>query len=152
MKLAFSGEARYPEYEDGYALYRKRSKSGSYMDYKTYKKVIREYCKAIAERLRDEGYVQLPADIGALAAVSIERKPQFRGKKFIGYGKMDWEKGHFDGSNKAFGITFLPRMRKKNNLRCYGFVANRQLFKRVKAESERYQCKWRPLEFSDEMI
>ena len=152
MKLAFSGEARYTDYNDGYDLYVKRSKKGEYVDFKTYKRIIRQYCAIIADKLLEDGYVELPADIGAIAAVTIERKPQYRGKKFIGYGKMDWEKGHYDGSNKAFGITFLPRRRKKDNLRCYGFVANRKLFKRVKEKSQDYHCKWKPLDFSEEMI
>lgn len=152
MKLAFNGEARYPDFEKGYELYVKRSKSGETMSLKAYKRVIREYCKTLADTLYEEGYVELPAGLGAIAAVIIDRKPQYRGKKFIGYGKMDWKKGHYDGSNKAFGITFLPRRRKKDNLRCYGFVANRQLFKRVKSHSEDYQCKWRPLEFTNDMI
>ena len=152
MKLAFSGEARYADYNDGYDLYVKRSKKGEYVDLKTYKRIIRQYCAIIADKLLEDGYVELPADLGAIAAVTIERKPQYRGKKFIGYGKMDWGKGHYDGSNKAFGITFLPRRRKKDNLRCYGFVANRRLFRRVKEKSQDYHCKWKPLDFSEEMI
>ena len=152
MKLAFSGEARYPDYKKGYELYVKRSKAGNCMDFKTYKRVIRKYCMSLAERLCDSGYVELPAGLGAIVPITIDRKAQYRGNKFIGYGKMDWEKGHYDGSNKAFGITFLPRRRKKDNLRCYGFVANRKLFKRVKEKSDDYQCEWKPLQFNDDMI
>lgn len=152
MKLAFSGFARYPDFDDGYELYVKRSKAGAYMDKETYKRVIREYCKAIADVLYNRGYVELPAGMGSISAIRIERKLQYRGKKFIGYGKIDWRKGMYDGNIRAFGITFLPKWRKKNNLRCYGFVANRKLFKRVKEYSESYQCPWTPLEFSDEMI
>ena len=152
MKLAFSGEARYPEYDKGYDLYVKRSKSGKYMDKETYKKVIRKYCSVLSDRLYEEGYIELPAGLGAIVPVTIQRKAQYRGKRFIGYGKMDWGKGHYDGSPTAFGVTFLPRRRKKDNLRCYGFVANRKLFKRLKQRSEDYHCPWKPLEFSDEMI
>ena len=152
MKLAFSGEARYTDFSPGYELYVKRSKTGKYVDLKTYKRIVRSYCKALAERLCDEGYVELPAGLGAIAAITMDRKPQYRGKKFVGYGKMDWEKGHYDGSAKAFGITFLPRRRKKDNLRCYGFVANRALFKKIKAKSETYGCRWKPLEYTDDLI
>lgn len=152
MKLAFSGKAHYPDFEKGYELYVKRSKTGNYMDFKTYKRVIKTYCRTLAERLCDDGYVDLPSGLGAIMAITLRRRPQYRGDKFIGYGKMDWEKGHYDGSSKAFGITFLPRRRKKDNLRCYGFVANRRLFKKVKEKSEDYHCGWKPLNFSDEMI
>ena len=152
MKLAFSGYARYPDYDDGYDLYVKRSKSGTYMDKKTYKRVVREYCRAMAESLYDYGFVELPAGLGSLSAIRIERKARYIGDRLVGYGKIDWRKGMYDGSLRAFGITFLPKWRKKNNLRCYGFVANRKLYKRVKEYSESYQCPWTPLEFSDEMI
>jgi len=152
MKLAFSGQAKYPDFKKGYDLYTKRARTASYMDYATYKRVVREYCKIASQQLCDEGFVKLPAGIGAVAAITIRRKPQFRGTKFIGYGKMDWKAGHYDGSSTAFGITFLPRMRKKNNLRSYGFVANRRLFKKVKEESESYHCAWKPLEFNEDMI
>jgi len=90
--------------------------------------------------------------LGQIAAAIITRKPQYRGKKFIGYGKMDWDKGCFDGSPKAFGIVFLPNRNKKAGLRCYGFVANRKLFKRMKARYESDDCPWVPLEFNDDMI
>lgn len=152
MKLAFSGEARYADFNDGYALYVKRAKTDDYMDLSSYKKVIRSYCKALAERLCDEGMIDFPCGVGSIFAVEITRRPQYRGKKFIGYGKMDWDKGCFDGSPKAFGLTFLPTIRRKNNLRCYGFVANRKLFKKVKEQSQSYFCQWRLLPFSDEMI
>ena len=152
MKLAFSGEGRYPDYDKGYELYVKRAKTDSYVDKKTYKRLIRKYCAELAEQLYENGFVQLPGDMGIISAALFERRPQYRGKKFIGYGKMDWEKGHYDGSSTAFGITFLPRLRKKDNLRCYGFVANRRLFKRMKERYESYHCPWTPVRFSDEMI
>ena len=152
MKLAFSGEGRYPEFEDGYRLYLKRARTNDNIDLKTYKKVVRLYCRRLAERLCENGIVDLPSGLGSIAAVTMDRKPQFRGTKFIGYGKKDWETGQYDWSKKAFGIAFLARSRKKDNLRSYGFVANRRLFKKISEHKDSFYCNWKPLEFNDEMI
>lgn len=152
MKLAFSGQARYPDYDDGYDLYVKRSRTNAYMSKESYKKVIRMYCKVLADRLYETGFIELPSGLGHVAVVTIDRKVKYFGDKRIGLGKMDWGKGRYDGSRKAFGITFLPRRRNKDNLRSYGFVANRRLFKKVKERSEDFTCNWKPLEFNDEMI
>lgn len=150
MKLAFSGQARYTDFETGYQLYRNRAKNEC-SDLVMYKRAIRAYCKRLAARLKTTGIIDLPAGLGSLAAVTMIRKPQYRGKKFIGFGKMDWEKGYYDGDIHAFGIVFLPKRTKSENLRSYGFVANRRLFKEVKNNCMEKQM-WSPLEFSDEMI
>lgn len=152
MKLAFNGEAKYPDFRDGYELYKSRTRSRECLNQKTYNRVVREYCKRLAARLEEEGMVDLPKGLGSIAAVTLERKPQFRGDKFVGYGTMDWKKGHYDGSPQAFGIAFLPDRRKSQNLRCYGFVANRRLFQRMKERSSSFDCPWVPLELNDEMI
>ena len=151
MKLAFNGEGHYTDFSDGYELYKNRAKTDKYVDAKTYNKIIRMYGSLLADRLLKYGIVDLPNNMGMIAASIIRRRPQYRGKKFIGYGKMDWEKGHRDGSPKVFGMVFLPRHEKKN-MRCYGFVANRQLFKKMKAVYEQDFCPWYPIEFNDEMI
>ena len=108
MKLAFSGQARYPEMTEGYELYVRRTRNGEPVDLQTYTAVVKDYCSLLAEDLKKEGMVDLPCELGMIAAVNITRRPQYRGKKFIGYGKYDWEKGHYDGELKAFGLTF-PR-------------------------------------------
>lgn len=151
MKLAFSGEARYPDFRDGYELYKRRARSRECLDEKTYHRVVRDYCRDLAGRLENEGMADLPR-LGSIVAVKLERRPQFRGDKFVGYGSMNWKEGHYDGSHQAFGITFLPDRRRSQNLRCYGFVANRRLFKRMKERASGYDCPWIPLEFNDEMI
>ena len=152
MKLAFSGQARYPDMTDGYNLYCKRRRQKEPVPLDIYTKVVKDYCSLLAEDLIKEGMVDLPAGIGTIAAVMIERRPQYRGKKFIGYGSFNWEKGHYDGEPKAFGLAFLPRMDKTHNLRCYGFVANRRLFKKMKELHNGYDCPWVPMEYRKEMI
>lgn len=151
MKLAFSGEARYPDFEEGYEMYKSRNRSRVMLDKKTYRRVIREYCKILQRDLLEFGMVDLPV-LGSLYASIFTRRPQYRGKKFIGYGKMDWEKGHYDGEPTAFGISFLPDRDQTNNLRCYGFVGNRQLFKKLKAVFLSDDCPWIPMAFDNDMI
>lgn len=152
MRLAFTNQGRYPEFERGYDLYVKRSKTGNVMDIKSYKRVLRAYCKAMSEMLCKYGIVDLPCEIGSLSAAVLTRKPQYRGKTFIGYGKKDWTTGEYDGTLKTFGIVFLPRMKKHHNLRCFGFVANRRLFKKMKNIYISDDCTWYPVEFNDDMI
>lgn len=150
MRLAFNGEGHYPNLDEGYALYKKRVKKP--LDRKTYNRIVKAYCKRLASRLEEKGVVDLPGDFGMLCAATLTRKPQYRGKKFIGYGKMDWTKGHYDGNLKAFGIIFLPRHGKNNNLRSFGFVCNRELFKKTKKKYLSGESVWKPLEFTEEMI
>jgi len=152
MKLAFHGQGRYPDYDRGYALYRKRNRGRVPLDEKTYNRVIRQFCKGLAGRLESEGCVDLPSDLGTISAAVITRKPQYRGKKFIGYGKYDWKTRQFDGKLKTFGIVFLPKHSDKNSLRCYGFVANRRLFQRMKEMYDGYDCPWTPIDFNETMI
>lgn len=152
MKLAFSGDARYTSFDGGYDRYVKTSKTRKPVDKKDYKRVVRMYCEMLAKTLESEGIVDLPCDMGAIAAVMIKRKPIFMGKKFVGYGKKDWKNGGaYDDSRKAFGIAFLPR-HINGNMRCYGFVANRKLFKKMKELSDSFICPWIPMTFTDEMI
>ena len=151
MRLAFSGEARYPDYDDGYELYKKRARSRECMDYTTYKRVVRRYCSELSDRLVNEGMVDLPCEIGSVSAAIFTRKAKYRNGKFLGYGKIGKD-GKFDGTLKAFGIVFAPNRNTSSNLRCYGFVTNRQLFKKVKSAYECEDCNWVPIEFKDEMI
>jgi hypothetical protein len=150
MKLAFSGQARYTDFSDGYALYLKRSKKGNVLDEAMYRRVVKEYCQTAAERLIEDSMVDLP-EIGTITAVSLIRKAQYRGDKFIGYGAKDWKTGRYDGKLKTFGLVLMPKSRRKQNLRCYGFVANRKLFKRMKKiyDSGRH---WPLIDFNDKMI
>ena len=152
MKLAFNGQGRYADFRKGYELYVKRSKLGKCMSEEMYRKVVRSYCRMLADTLGDEGIVDLPGGLGSIAAATLTRKPQYRGKKFIGYGKYDWDKGHFDGKLKTFGMVFLPRRERTQNLRCYGFVANRRLFQKIKEKAIGFGCNWKPIEFNDEMV
>ena len=151
MKLAFNGQARFAEFNDGYELYSRRKRFENPVDFKTYKNVVRDYCKMLADELEHNGIAELPCGLGMLAAATFMRKPQYRGRKFLGYGTMNWHTGKFDGSVNTFGIAFLPKFDKKN-LRCYGFVANRQLFKRVKEEYRNEYRTWSPIEFNDKMV
>ena len=153
MKLAFSGQARYTDFSDGYALYERRSKNpDALLSLEEYKRVIRKYCAMLSERLYHDGFVDLPCDMGMISAATITRKPQYRGKRFVGFGAMDWKRGHYDGKLKAFGLVYLPSHEKNPNLRCFGFVGNRKLFKKMMALYESGDCLWKPMRFEDEMI
>ena len=153
MKLAFSGHGRYTDFEDGYKMYVNRSRKGESVDQKTYNRIVRAYCSILSDRLKQDGIIDLPNEMGMIAAAIIKRKPQYRRGKFIGYGKMDWEKKQYDGTLRTFGLVFLPKLgKKKNNFRCYGFVANRRLFKKMKEIYEQSECNWSPIAFNDEMI
>ena len=152
MKLAFSGQARYPEMNDGYELYCRRARTNDPVDLNTYTKIVKEYCRMLAEDLEKDGIVDMPSGLGSISAIRIKRKPQYRNKKFAGYGKWDWKHGHYDGSLNAFGMAFLPKRDKTQNLRCYGFVANRRLFKRIKERYDAGLNEWTPMTFNDEMI
>ena len=149
MKLALNNLAHYTDFSPGYDLYVRRSKTGDYVSLVDYKKIVRKYCSILKQRLLSSGMVDLPSKLGMITAAIITRKPQFRGNKFIGYGKMDWEAGHYDGKLKAFGLVFLPK-HDKANLRCYGFVANRKLFAEMKEAC--LSGAFRPMEFNEEMI
>lgn len=151
MKLAFHNEGHYTDFSESYELYKKRAVYGEELSERQFRKAIREYCKLQAERIRAVGIVDLPRDLGSVAAAILVRRPQYRGKKFIGYGKKDWSTGYYDGKMKTFGMVFLPKRHKKENLRSFGFVANRNLFKETKSFFESDDC-WKPLEFNDEMI
>jgi hypothetical protein len=152
MRLAFTGEGRYAEFEKSYDEYVKRSKKGEYVDFKTYKRLVKGYCKGLARRLIEGGMVDLPCDMGSIAAATLTRKLQYRGKKVVGYGKMDWKKGHYDGKLKAFGMVYLPRRGKNANMRSYGFVANRRLFQKMKNIHESGESNWTPIEFNEGMV
>ena len=152
MKLAFSGEARYPDFNDGYELYKKRTRSRDCMDLKTYKKVVRMFCSGMEDKLLTSGLVDFPNRIGFISAAIFTRKAKYRDGKMVGFGKMDWEAGHYDGSMKAFGVAFFPRRDITANMRCYGFVCNRELYKKMAELYNGYDCPWVPLEFSDDMI
>jgi hypothetical protein len=152
MKLAFSGQARYTDFAEAYDLYVKRSRSESHMDETMFHRVIRMYCGLLADALFKDGQVDLPCSMGTIAAAIITRKPQYRGKKFIGFGGRDYKNGGYDGKLKTFGLVYLPRHDKNKNLRCFGFVANRKLFKRIKRAYADETCSWSPITFDTKMI
>jgi len=152
MKLVFHGQGKYADLSKGYELYLRRTKKENPLDDKTYSRVVKAYCNGLASRLCKDGIVDLPNDMGSIAAVIIKRKPQYRGKKFVGYGKYDPKTGTFDGTMKAFGMMFLPKHGENDNLRCYGYVANRRLFQKMKQLWESREAEWSPIYFNDEMI
>lgn len=152
MRLAFTGEAKYPDFEAGYELYKKRSRSRECVDRKTYNRIVRAYCGRMRDKLLQTGLVDFPNEIGSVAAAVFTRKPQYRGDKFIGYGKMDYNTWNYDGTLHAFGLVFLPRRSKGQNLRCYGFVGNKRLFRKMKDVYLSDDCPWAPLDFTDEMV
>lgn len=149
MKLAFNSKAHHPDYTGGYERY--SSRGGKYK-FKMYRKIIRRYCEMLASRLLDEGMVDLPGNLGSIAAAEITRKPIYKNGEFVGYGRRDWRTGEYDGSLKAFGMVYLPRTDRNNNLRCLGFVANRELFTAMKKRYLKGEQKWELVTFDDSMI
>lgn len=152
MRLAFDNMAHYTDFSKGYGLYTRRCRNGKPVTETEYKRVIRAYCKTLADSLLETGSANLPCDMGTISAAVLIRKPQYRGDKFIGYGKKNWETGEYDGTLKAFGIVYMPKHTKNSNLRCYGFVANRRLFKKVKESYESGLSDIAPVDFTDDMI
>ena len=152
MRLAFTNNGKYTDFEEGYNLYVKRSRTDVGISEETYRRIIRKYCSLLADRLYEEGFVNLPGQLGAIAVSTITRRPLYMGKKFIGYGSYDWKKREYDGKLKTIGLVYLPRRNKLKNLRCYGFVANRRLFHRIKKGYEDCSSPWVPIEFNDDMI
>ena len=73
MRLAFSGEARYADFTDGYRLYCKRARGRKPLDFVEYKRVVREYCKIMSENLVEYGMADIPGGIGTIMAVEIRR-------------------------------------------------------------------------------
>lgn len=152
MKLLFNGKEHYTDFDRGYDVYRARTKSRVVISNVMYRRIVRMYCRMLAGRLEEDGIVDLPCDLGTLSASVITRKAQYRGKKFIGYGGYDRNTGILDGKLKTFGIVFMPKHTRKGSLRCYGFVANRRLFRRMKDLYGRFECPWTAIDFYDEMI
>lgn len=152
MKLAFNGKGHYTDFSESYGLYVKRSRGGDVFDERTFRRVVRSYCRILSERLIRDGIADLPCNMGTIVAARITRKPQYRGKEFIGYGKKDWKTGEYDGKLKTFGLVFLPKHGKNENLRCFGYVANRKLFQKVKSKYESDERTWELLDFNDDMI
>lgn len=150
MKLAFSGYGRYAKYDDGYVLYCSRARSKDVVTKSQYMSIVKMYCKLIADEIEKTGFAELPY-IGNIMCAEIDRKPQYRGNKFIGYGKRDYSKGgEYDGSIKAFGVVYMPNRDATCNLRCLGFVANRRLFKKLKKHNTENEYMLVP--FNDDMI
>ena len=152
MRLALNGQGHYTDFSGGYDLYVKRSRKGRCVDFAMYRRIVRAYCRLLAERLAADGLADLPCGLGSVSAAVITRKPQYRGKAFVGYGAMDWNTGKYDGKLKAFGMVYLPRRDRNRNLRCLGFVANRRLFRRMKDIYSGGRRPWTPVEFNDDMI
>ena len=152
MRLAFTCKGRYTDFSDGYDIYCKRARKKDILDVKTYNRIIRKYCEHLSDKLCIDGIIDLPCELGYIAAATLTRRPRYIGKTFIGYGKYDWKEKQYDGKLKTFGIVYLPQHGKNDNLRCYGFVANRRLFKKIKGMIDSGRTEWIPVEFNDSMI
>ena len=153
MGIVFKGKARYPSMSDGYALYLRRTKKPeTELDEKTYGKVIKAYCKTLAELLENDGIVDLPCKLGSIVVTRYKYRWKFTNDgKIHGRGKTDWAKTRelWNNDPKAaenkvrvmspdlYGtvIAYVPNHYTANgNLRAVGFRANRELYRRI-AES-----------------
>ena len=151
-RLAFDNQAKYTDFTKGYELYVKRSRKNKPVSFDDYRRIVKAYCKHLSEKFDTAGMIDLPCGLGMITTALITRKPKYRDGRFVGFGAMDWNTNTLDGTYKAFGFVYLPRHRKKDNLRCYGFVANRRLFKRIKEAYKSGENRWIPMEFDEKMI
>ena len=126
--MFFNGKAHHPNFDAGYRRYLGRSKKtpdsrifgkGEYVD------VVRSYCQHLADMLESDGMIDLPCGIGSIVAVSIRRKPTYDKTRNAWRGTK--------GDKYTFDFIFSPRRESGyENFRCYGFRANRELYKKKK--------------------
>lgn len=126
--MFFEGKARRADYGPGYARYLSRcvkTPKDRVLDDKAYGKVIQAYCQHLADTLENQGIIDLPSGMGSIVAVRIRLKPQYN--KAMG-------KWFTKGTNPhSFGFIYTPRREKGyENLRCYGYRANRRLYDRMR--------------------
>lgn len=144
--VLFKGEARYPDLSNGYELYTHRSATtpkDRLLTEEQYNKVVKLFCKEYADRLEEEGMVDLPCEIGSVVAVEVTKRPTFDPclGKYRTADNIDWAKTRQEGTivrkdgRKTFGIAFVPRHTKGyGNFRCFGIRANKNLYKRMKKQ------------------
>lgn len=136
--------AKYPDLADGYRLYSNRSMTTPryrVLREKDYNRVVKYYCEVLAEILEKEGRVNLPCGLGMIVAVNIRKRPVYdsRDGKYRPARNIDWDltrqsgqMTYKDGTN-TFGFVYVPKiMKSRGVLRCLGFVANRQLYRRMR--------------------
>ena len=151
MRLLFKGEGRFADFAPAYELYLRRKRSGNPLDETMYRRVLKAYCRRLALRLEEDGMVDLPCELGSIGTALIGKRYVYRNGKYVGYGAFDYKKWEYDGNLKAFGVAYLPK-HGNDSLRCFGFVANRNLFQRMKKKYMESQCSWIPMDFNIEMI
>ena len=105
MKRPFYGTAKYADMTGGYRLYASRKKKGEPVDIVRYSKVVKAYCRRLAERLGKDGMVQLPCGLGLLAAAMVRRKPRYKDGRFVGIGRFNPRTREYDGTMEAFTIV-----------------------------------------------
>lgn len=140
----FLGESRYPDLSKGYELYLHRSAKTPkerILSLQQYNRIVKSYCKALADKLEDEGITDLPSNIGSIAAVNIRKKPTYdkTRKAYRPADLIDWDKTRETGGivrkdcRITFGFVFVPkRIKGHENFRCFGIRANKALYKRMK--------------------
>lgn len=143
MKL-FKNQSRYPDLSKGFETYRNRSKNTPeerIFDEVQYNRIVKKYCKMLSEVLQNEGIVDLPSDIGSIAAVSIKRKPLYnrKTKMFMTNDYIDWNETRKTGrivrddNPNTFGFVFVPKhIKGHENFRCFGIRANKTLYQRMR--------------------
>ena len=157
----FINKARYPDLTNGYLLYRNRSSltpPERLLTEAQFNRVIKRYCKRLATMVEDCGVADLPCDMGAIVAVNIKKRPVYdaREKKFKPARSVDWDKTRetksmvYKYDPNTFGFVFAPKhIRGRNIFRCFGFVANKSLYKRMR---EKYNDGILPFYLADKDI
>lgn len=145
--IPFKGEERYPDLKPGYELYSKRAyrtPEKNRLSEAEFSRIVKAYCKLLSERLVNEGFIELPYDIGAVAAVKIRRTPKFDPirKSWRTADSIDWKETKKAGrivrkdEQETIGFAFVPKHAKGRDIfRCFGIRSNRMLYDKVK---ERY--------------
>jgi len=142
--MFFDRKARKPNLSDGYARYLGRctkTPEDKILDYKTYRKIVGDYCGMLADRLEQEGVIDLPSGIGSIVAVAIRRRPRYdkTASKWRSTQVINWKATKQDGATVysdtpyTFGFIFSPRREKGyENFRCYGIRLNYKLYARMR--------------------
>ena len=140
----FKNKSRYPDLSSGYELYCNRSvktPKDRILDRVLYNRIVKAFCKELADELEKDGIVDLPSDIGSVIAVGITKKPSYDVslKKYRSADNVDWDATRKNGTvvrkdgNKTFGFVFQSkRVKGHGNFRCFGIRANKALYKRMR--------------------
>lgn len=144
--MFFDKKARIPDLRSGYERYVGRcanTKKENILDYSTYRKIVDDYCGMLAQRLEQEGTIDLPCGIGSIVAVAMRRRPTYdkKANRWRSSQAVNWKATKREGTvvyhntPNTFGFILSPRREKGyENFRCYGIRVNAKLYARMRKQ------------------